>query len=331
MLTPRQMTELYRRASTLGAEERIGTALHETLSVSMGTDGSMFYVIEQAADGSRLLELQAMGWGRERADAHRARYEKLLQQPRQQRIGWYDARSPDGWQMNRALSIRELRRLRPSPAADRWRREAGIGDMDILRVLISDGSGWLGWWGTMRGESFEEVDKRALQQVVPLLTLRMGLERAQRRATSFEAAFARLPRPAVVVDGRGVVQAENPSGRAWHRRDADAARRIRAAVEAFRGNTPSAAGAHALRVEALGCGELYLVVVDPRLERARRWNLTRRERDVLQLVLRGLSTKEIAAHLGGLSPRTVDRHVGSILQKSGYRECRSLIAAFVHD
>ncbi len=45
-------------------------------------------------------------------------------------------------------------------------------------------------------------------------------------------------------------------------------------------------------------------------------NLTEREREVLGLIAKGLSSKEIAVWLG-LTPRTVEFHVGNILQKIG--------------
>jgi DNA-binding NarL/FixJ family response regulator len=46
------------------------------------------------------------------------------------------------------------------------------------------------------------------------------------------------------------------------------------------------------------------------------FNATEREREVLELVERGLGDKQIAALLS-ISPKTVEKHVHSLLQKSG--------------
>ena len=52
-------------------------------------------------------------------------------------------------------------------------------------------------------------------------------------------------------------------------------------------------------------------------EIAARWSqLTEREREVLKWMAHGLSNKEIAHRLG-LTPRTVEFHVGNILHKLG--------------
>jgi DNA-binding CsgD family transcriptional regulator len=45
-------------------------------------------------------------------------------------------------------------------------------------------------------------------------------------------------------------------------------------------------------------------------------SLTRRETDVLALLVGGLSDREIAARLG-ISPKTVEKHVGAVLRKTG--------------
>lgn len=62
-------------------------------------------------------------------------------------------------------------------------------------------------------------------------------------------------------------------------------------------------------------------------EAARSWKLTERERQILEGVLRGLSNKEIAAHVR-CSVRTVELHVTALLAKSGTDSRNALAAAF---
>ncbi|WP_420497675.1 response regulator transcription factor [Parafrankia soli] len=57
--------------------------------------------------------------------------------------------------------------------------------------------------------------------------------------------------------------------------------------------------------------------------------MTKRERQVADLVARGLSNKEIAATLV-ISPRTAETHVQQILNKLGFTS-RSRIAAWIAD
>jgi DNA-binding NarL/FixJ family response regulator len=52
--------------------------------------------------------------------------------------------------------------------------------------------------------------------------------------------------------------------------------------------------------------------------------LTIREREVLKMVARGDSTKEIAIHMG-ISPRTVDVHRGRIMMKLGIHKAQGLV------
>jgi DNA-binding CsgD family transcriptional regulator len=55
------------------------------------------------------------------------------------------------------------------------------------------------------------------------------------------------------------------------------------------------------------------------------WGVTDRERDVLGLVAEGLANKEIAGRLG-ISPRTVEKHVESLLRKTGARSRTQLVS-----
>ncbi len=58
-----------------------------------------------------------------------------------------------------------------------------------------------------------------------------------------------------------------------------------------------------------------------------RWLLTPREAEVLGLLVRGRSNKEIASDLG-CSPRTVEIHAAHLLEKSRHRSRAELISAF---
>jgi DNA-binding NarL/FixJ family response regulator len=63
----------------------------------------------------------------------------------------------------------------------------------------------------------------------------------------------------------------------------------------------------------------------PAPSRWERLGITAREADVLALVACGLPNKEIAARLF-LSPRTVEKHVESLLRKTGSRTRTELVA-----
>jgi len=56
-----------------------------------------------------------------------------------------------------------------------------------------------------------------------------------------------------------------------------------------------------------------------------RWGVTVREAEVLDLVAQGLSNKDIAVRLF-LSPRTVEKHIESLLRKAGARSRTQLVA-----
>lgn len=95
---------------------------------------------------------------------------------------------------------------------------------------------------------------------------------------------------------------------------------------------PSAAGwllVHASHLSHAG-GDIAVVIepaspaiVAPLVLTA--WALSPRERDIAMLVLRGTSTRDIAATLC-LSPYTVKDHLKSIFDKSGVRSRRDLVA-----
>ncbi len=79
---------------------------------------------------------------------------------------------------------------------------------------------------------------------------------------------------------------------------------------------------HGLHALARRCAELS---ERPEPSRWQRLGITAREADVLTLVASGLQNKDIAARLF-LSPRTVEKHVESLLRKTGSRTRTELVA-----
>jgi DNA-binding NarL/FixJ family response regulator len=68
----------------------------------------------------------------------------------------------------------------------------------------------------------------------------------------------------------------------------------------------------------------------PNRRKREKWGLTRREQQLVPLIGRGLSNKEIANHLS-LSEQTVKNHIHRILRKVGVSDRLSIFEACQHD
>jgi DNA-binding CsgD family transcriptional regulator/tetratricopeptide (TPR) repeat protein len=79
---------------------------------------------------------------------------------------------------------------------------------------------------------------------------------------------------------------------------------------------------HGIEPLALRCRRL---LEEPQPSRWSRLGITDRQADVLRLVAEGISNKEIAARLH-LSPRTVEKHIESLLRKTAARSRTQLVA-----
>lgn len=101
-------------------------------------------------------------------------------------------------------------------------------------------------------------------------------------------------------------------------------------VSLVRGGSGAWYALHASRAEsAAGAGPGVVVTIERVPAGAgiaiRLYGLTPREREIAEMAARGASTKVIAATLG-LSPYTVQEHVGNACQKMGVRGRRALVA-----
>jgi len=105
-----------------------------------------------------------------------------------------------------------------------------------------------------------------------------------------------------------------------------AARARRAAIEAF-----ADYAARELEVDAAFVERTYDAVHETDADRldvaTESWHLTNREREVLELVARGLSNKEIALR-SSCSVRTVEVHMTRLMRKSNTRGRAALVTAF---
>jgi len=131
-----------------------------------------------------------------------------------------------------------------------------------------------------------------------------------------------VPTPAFVIAARRVVAA-NRIGMVWL-----------AETTTHRSLLLNRTGPDALRfgVTPFYCGstQCQLAILKPdELPPTRpRWNLTRRETQVVELIANGATNRQIAATLD-CALRTVEHHVSSVLRKVGVENRTALIAALL--
>lgn len=248
---------------------------------------------------------------------------------------------PEGPQRNRVVVIPKLDALRSATssayfkrlglsatereryAARMWRleqhflRRVGMHDHHVCRALVCDGERVLAWIGASQPNAFGSRERALLHRLIPALQRRLRAERilgdGPLALAALPALLEAIPAAAFVIAGSGAVQHANSAGVALL--DNDIREALAAAVRGRRGDVELSA------IAAPGMPPAYLAVIRSRrgaavqLEAARkRWNLTRRQVEVLERVLRGDGNKEIAADLG-ISLRAVELHVTALLEK----------------
>lgn len=253
----------------------------------------------------------------------------------------YDPLSPDRAQRNRVIEAKAwFERRRPGA----WRsapviRDAlaplGLADHLQLRVLICDGSEMLAWFGIITPGPLLATHRQALAALHPVLRRRLAVERRLGGGPATHAALVatlgQLGAPAVLLDARDHIHHANEDARALLARDPAGFADAIAAARARRD--------HHLRVvltPVAGSLKAWLAIVGGR-ERAGhvesalaaaalRWRLTRRQREVLAMVVGGESNAAIAARLA-VSVRAVELHVTALLAVAQVDNRVSLVAA----
>jgi len=210
---------------------------------------------------------------------------------------------------------------------------------DQICVMICQGSlplAWLGGWQTTR---FADEQRRRLRSLVTPLRQRLVWERecdeAPRTAAALGAALEAIGAPAFVVDARGFVLHLNRAGRSL--RDCDRAGIAQSLVAAVRGERSGLRWDLSRLRGDQGAGGFLAVLRSQEQDTARdgmvrmaaaRWSLTARQREVLELLARGLANATVADTLA-ISERTVEFHVTAILDKAGADSRTSLLARLI--
>lgn len=149
---------------------------------------------------------------------------------------------------------------------------------------------------------------------------------------ALEASLNELEGPAYIVSGRGTVIHANVAGTKRVERSPKKLRQTLAAVVSDR-EASARIGALVTPLRCESAQTYFLVVfrapssMDETLVCVTAlWELTRRQTDVLRLLMEGFSNKTIAVKLS-CAERTVETHLTAIFDKSGYDGRSTLFAA----
>jgi len=232
---------------------------------------------------------------------------------------WLDRDAPGTWQ--------------DSPLAREVGAPLGLATPHAVGALVYDGDVLLGWFGAVLPEPPTSRQLDMLDSLVPVVHRRLLIERTLRSASRQERALAaaldQLGAAAFVLGPTGAICETNAVARAVL---ADRHAEILGALaDVFAGR--ASALPFELRPIANGAGWLAILrasTVDERIAEAVavasvRWNLTPRQRDVLDLVARGHANATIGACLG-VSERTVELHVSALLDRAGVDNRASLVS-----
>ncbi len=235
---------------------------------------------------------------------------------------WVDERSPGTWKASRMYRhvFEPLRMF----------------EHKQLRALVCDGPVLLGWFGILHPDETTARQALLLTALVPAMRRRLAIERrlatGVHHARALEVALTQLGAAAFVVSATGVIHETNAHGHALlvsHRRDI-----AMALADALTG-TANAIAIELTPVAETGVGPRWLAIVRDAPSELRIaaavgrwasvWNLTPRQRQVLELLARGQPNATIAALLA-VSSRTIELHVSALLARGGVESRSALLA-----
>ena len=234
-------------------------------------------------------------------------------------LAWIERHDPGTWERN--------------PMCEKVLRHRNAHRSSQPRALIWNGRLLLGWFGGMDPSPPTPRQMTILSELVKPMRQRLAAEESLRETPYVRAALdimlARIGSPAFVVTSRGTIRESNDAGRALLARDSTLTTSLRDAVAGRRTAIP-------IEVIPMGCAEaLWLATVTPASRDARiaaclescttRWSLTRRQKQVLALIVQGQSNAAIAAELKCVE-RTVELHVSALLDRFDVDNRSALVA-----
>lgn len=239
--------------------------------------------------------------------------------------------------------------------SQRWDEVLGpacIGDMAV--VACRDQLGTWGWFEAYRDRGEPPFDADDLD-VLRRLSRSLGSSLRVRAMQPVETASERRPPGVIVLDSNLTAISWTTAAKAWiHAMPAgdmyEAMGMMPALIYAAAGVAEARPSSPARVLTQVGAGDWMAVevallrgandgglVVTMRAATAdetfgllcRAYGLTRRERQLVSLIVEGRDTKGITVHLG-ISRHTVQEHLTSVFEKTGVRSRRQLMALLAH-
>ena len=214
-------------------------------------------------------------------------------------------------------------------------RLRGVGERIVPEIedRVAPSPQVLAWVGGFRRRAFSGREQFLLGALVPALIPRLRWERQFRSAgvmmAGLTAVLDTLPYPAFIVRASHAILFANEAGQAMRRQ-----REGHLCLFTYEaGRIQPASGFELKLLQTTGAEQHYLITqaqvdIGARVEALRiSWGLTRRQREVLALLVQGDSNRAIAEKLG-CALRTAELHVSNVIRKAEVNSRTELAARF---